>query len=206
MPASDLPTLPASRIAFFIEGIDGAGKTELCLRLSRRIRYGFADGNRRWSAYGWPLDASLRRAPPAEPIARAQAHLSDFMEHLRLGSARSRGVQVHDRGPWSTIACQDPPQRLRLDLAHLVDQPYVVVVLLDLPPEVAAARRARRGPDPEADGRDLHGERQRYLALARSHRCAIVLDAARPAEEVEVMAWEGILSLWEAMSAAPARS
>jgi thymidylate kinase len=206
MPASDLPSLPSSRLAIFVEGIDGAGKSELCLRLYRRLRYQYADGARRVTSRGWPADEALRARPPADPVGRARAHLADFRAHLRLGTERSQAVQLHDRGPWSTIACQDPPEDLRRELLDLVAGPRVIHVLLDVDPAIAAARRARRGRDADAEARDLVAERERYRSLGYRSSLAVWVAAQDSAEEVEAMAWEGIRTFWEAMSAAPARS
>ncbi|HTZ08521.1 MAG TPA: dTMP kinase [Acidimicrobiales bacterium] len=187
-----------------VEGIDGCGKSTQARRLADVL------GARRTSEPGsTPLGAELRRLvlgadlPPITARAEALLMAADRAQHvedeLRPWLEAGQWV-VTERFSGSTLAYQGYGRGLDLPgLERLVTwaagglEPDLTV-LLDVPVELAASRRAGQRPDRlEAQGADFHARvRAGYLALAGAApgRWAVVEGAG----EVEAVA-EAVLAV-----------
>jgi thymidylate kinase len=104
---------------------------------------------------------------------------------------------VFDRHPYDALLPPAPPRRALKRvffalLAHTVPTPSLVLVL-DLPAEVAARRR------PDEDPTALAAARTEYLVLARRLSRAVVLDADCAPDELRA---EAVDRIWQAVLAA----
>ena len=127
------------------------------------------------------------RGPPPVPVVAARGR-----HRLAPGPGR---LVVLDRHPYDALLPPAPPhvalKRLFFTLlARTVPAPSLVLIL-DVPAEVAAFRR------PEEDPGALATLRSEYLALARRLPRAVVLDADRPPEALRAAAidriWQAVL-------------
>lgn len=177
-----------------IEGIDGAGKSKLVEGLQRRLR---KEGYRvaRWKE---PSTTALGRAAKffagQDPSQSAllftldRAGQRDLLER----TLRRYDVVLSDRSYYSTLAYQasalGPRERSELlRLQRALARPPDRVLWLDLPPEAALARVARRGaPRFSLERLEVLSRAARAYAefASREPRRFIRLDARRPADEV----------------------
>ncbi|MGH8990186.1 MAG: dTMP kinase [Acidimicrobiia bacterium] len=188
-----------------LEGGDGCGKSTQVARLAQRFR---AEGREvvvTREPGATPAGASIRAVVlDGEPIdARTEALLiaADRAEHAVrvLRPALERGaVVVSDRYVPSSLAYQGVARGLGVDEIERLsawatgDLRPDVVVVLDVPAEVAAARRAGPGDRMEReDGRFRDAVRQAYLDLASRYGW-VVVDGSRPADEVSEAVWAAV--------------
>ncbi|MFN2608224.1 MAG: dTMP kinase [Acidimicrobiales bacterium] len=187
-------------IAF--EGGEAAGKSTQARTFAARLGATFTR-----EPGGTEVGARIRSIvldPSASPLdARAEALLlaADRAQHVAeivRPALESGGAVVTDRFSGSTYAYQGWGQGLDLDQLRSVSswasgglEPDLVV-LLDVPPDVAAARRAAIRPDRlEAMGDDFHervAEGYRALAAADPRRW-VVVEGEGDVDEVAMRVW-----------------
>lgn len=144
-------------------GPDGAGKSTLCASL--------ADA----------LDLPVVRVPDRERVAARIAAGADPGDSqllaLQAQLIAAPAAAILDRGPLCVAAIHPD----MLGLARLLARSqYVATLLLDLPLDLARARKA----DPEAETRDREREAARYRELAGRWPRTVVIDASQPPEAV----------------------
>jgi dTMP kinase len=183
-----------------LEGIDGSGTTTQLPRLKAHLE----GRGRRVLATREPSDGPVGRllreillgqhrlpsGAPADGLAMALLFAADRRDHLRreIEPALEAGFDVvSDRYLMSSLAYQaeEAARAWVADLAREVRPPDLTLVL-DLPIEVAAARRRAAGRAAERyDADDIQRRvAESYRALAASDPTAVVLDGARPIDEV----------------------
>jgi dTMP kinase len=183
------------------EGGEGSGKSTQARLLAER-----------WGAVltfepgATPLGADLRRLlldPAGSPMgARAEALLmaADRAQHLeavvRPALAAGRPV-VSDRSAYSSLAYQGGARGLGVEAVRCLNDWVLegswpdVVVLLDLPPEVAAARLGAGRDRMEQEAGAFHravSDTFRELAAAEPDRF-VVLDATRSVDDLGARVW-----------------
>jgi len=159
-----------------IEGADGAGTTTQAARLSEwlaaRGRSVHLTREPSSGAVGVLIRAVLSGAHPGlDPAALALLFAADRLDHLgrEIAPALAGGaVVVSDRYVMSSLVYQS----LEVDAGFVGDinrraAPPDLTVLIDVPPEVAAERRARRGGKPELFEEDE--VQRRVIASYRRH-------------------------------------
>jgi dTMP kinase len=181
-------------IAF--EGGEASGKSTQAQRLATRI-----DAVLTREPGGTPLGEEIRSlllhadhdvGPRAEALLMAAARAQHVREVIEPALAAGRHV-VTDRFTASSLAYQGAGRGLPLGEVQALSafataglEPDLYV-LLDLAPEVAAARRSRSQDRMEAAGEAFHQRvRAGFLSLASDRRW-IVVDGARPPDEVEAV-------------------
>lgn len=188
-----------------LEGGDGCGKSTQVARLAERFRDEGREVVTTREPGATPAGAAIRAVVLGDgPLdARAEALLiaADRAEHATrvLRPALERGaVVVSDRYVPSSLAYQGVARGLgveeieRLSAWATGDLRPDLVVVLDVPPEVAAARRSGPKDRIEAeDGTFRHAVRQAYLDLAPRYGW-VVLDGSRPSDEVSEAVWAAV--------------
>ncbi len=193
------------------EGIDGAGKTTVARRVSERLGESGFDVVFVREPGGTPVGEAIRRVlldptgtmeawPEAMLFAAARAQL--VRDVVGPALAEGRGV-VSDRSVYSSLAYQGGARELGIDRVRRVNAAGLggiwpeQVVLLRLAPEAGLAR------EDESDRISIAGvEFQRrvaeaYEALAEAEPAKfIVVDAARPLEEVVALATSEVAARW----------
>jgi dTMP kinase len=193
-------------VARFIvfEGGEASGKSTQSIRLARRIGavHTHEPGG---TVIGAALRALLLDARTQGLDDRAEALLmaADRAQHVaevvRPALAAGRPV-VSDRYIGSTLAYQGHGRGLpvaelrRLSAWATDDLAPDLVVLLDVPPEVAAGRSDRPPDRLEAAGADFHDRVTRgYRALARADATGwVVVDGTEGPDEVEAAVWDAV--------------
>jgi dTMP kinase len=193
-------------VARFIvfEGGEASGKSTQSARLAKRL-----GALHTREPGGTAIGAALRdllldvRTTGLDPRAEALLMAADRAQHVaevvRPALAAGRHV-VSDRYVGSTLAYQGygrglPAIGLRRISAWATGDLWPdLVVLLDVPPEVAAERRPRAPDRMEAAGDDFHDRVARgYRALAAAYDHWVVVDGAGPADEVADRVWETVV-------------
>lgn len=146
-----------------VSGLDGAGKSTLCAALA--------------DALGLPVVRVPDRDRVAARIAAGADPGSAQLRALQEQLVEAPAAAILDRGPLC-VAAINPEM---FGLARLLARSqYVATVLLDLPLDLARARKV----DPEAELRDREAEARRYRELAARWPRTVILDASRPPGEV----------------------
>jgi dTMP kinase len=186
-----------------LEGGDATGKTTQAGRLAARLREHGRDVLLTFEPGGTPLGADLRRLlldgtgtvePEAEALLMAADRAQHVLEVVRPALARGDWV-VSDRFVPSSLAYQGVGRGLGVPAIELVNgiatgglDPDLVVVL-DLPPEVATERfGAARDRLEEEDDAFRLAVHEAYRDLAGT-RGWVLLDASGPVEEVADRIW-----------------
>ena len=176
-----------------VEGIDGAGKTELAHRLVAPLLHrGHAV-----SSFREPTDAFLRSEAAkrirTDPLAAALCFTVDrTMVRPEVARSLARGdVVLQDRSFYSNLTYPAPGldeetwrelERVERTLAIEPD----VVLYLDVPVEIALARlRARGGRDAFEEETFLRAVRERFERLFRPPRWVRVDATGTPEETLE---------------------
>jgi len=188
-----------------IEGIDGAGKSTQAQRLAVALRARGLEVVLTREPGGTRLGAAMR-----DLLLDPEVHLSDWAECFLYLSDRALHVAevirpaldagrcvVAERFADSTLAYQCYGRGLDLDLVRQLNGEAApgltpaLTVLLDVPPETGAGRRATHDRI-EAAGLAMHRRvRDGYLALAKEAPSRfVVIDATQAADRVaaEVLA------------------
>lgn len=193
-----------------LDGPDGAGKTTQVARLARRLRR----GGRRVLVVrepgGTPLGEALRRLllHGSIPIgAGAQALLfgaarAELLGRVVAPALRRGWIVLSDRGTPSTFAYQGVAgsvggdRVLALARAFHGEPEADLLLLLDVPPEVARARRRRRDRFERKSLRYARAVRRGFQTFARRGRGRVLLlDGAAPRDEVEEAIWRAVRPL-----------
>ncbi len=186
-----------------LEGGDATGKTTQAGRLATRLREHGRDVLLTFEPGGTPLGADLRRLlldgtgtvePEAEALLMAADRAQHVLEVVRPALARGDWV-VSDRFVPSSLAYQGVGRGLGVPAIELVNgiatgglDPDLVVVL-DLPPEVATERfGAARDRLEEEDDAFRLAVHEAYRDLAGT-RGWVLLDASGAVEEVAHRIW-----------------
>ncbi|RTR25920.1 dTMP kinase [Deinococcus radiophilus] len=197
------------------EGPEGAGKSTQLARLVARLAAldvphtvtkepgGTSAGDRIRAAV---LDPELHIEPLAEFLLYSASRAQLVREVLRPALARGEAV-ICDRYADSTLAYQGYGRGLPMDFLQTVTAEATggltpnLTVLLDLDPALGLERVVVRGQKDRLEQADLgfHGRlRQGFLTLAAGQpERWLVLDATRPADELEETIWgrvEGLLA------------
>lgn len=194
-PAS--PALPGLFVSF--EGGDGVGKsTQVGLLSDWLVAHGREVVTTRepgGTPVGLELRATVMHSGHVSPRAEALIYAADRAHHVAtvVRPALGRGaVVLTDRYLDSSVAYQGDGRDLgaddveRLSLWATEGLMPALTVLLDLDPRVGLGRIDREPDRLESAGLEFH-ERTRAAYLARAERDPgrwLVLDAARPAEEL----------------------
>jgi dTMP kinase len=188
-----------------LEGPDGCGKSTQAARLAARLRDRGQEVVTTKEPGGTPAGAAIRAVVlGGEAIdARTEALLiaADRAEHaaLVLRPALERGAAVVcDRYVPSSLAYQGVARGLGVDEVERLsawatgDLHPDVVVVLDVAPDVGAARRAGPQDRMEREGSAFrHAVRQAYLDLAPRYGW-VVIDGARPVDDVTEAVWAAV--------------
>jgi dTMP kinase len=187
-----------------LEGIDGCGKSTQAKRLSARL-----DALLTFEPGATGLGASLRRLlldpdqPAVSPGAEALLMAADRAQHVAevVQPALDAGTWVvTDRFSASTLAYQGFGRGLdRAELERLIGwatQGLVpdLTVLIEVPVDVAAARRTGSDDRFEEEGRQFQQRvAEGYRALAEESAGSwVVVDGTGPVEEVAEAVWSGV--------------
>jgi len=190
--------MPAGGKLIVLEGIDGAGTTTQAKRLVEALRAAGRDAHFTCEPSDGPVGRLLRellagRHAPVDVTTMSLLFAADRADHLNreVEPALARGaVVVSDRWYHSSLAYQGADEdrewiRVLNGRARRPD----LTILLDLAPEVAAARRAAdRRPEElydriEMQRRVAQGYREVARRLADSERIE-VLDGAQPMDSI----------------------
>jgi dTMP kinase len=185
-----------------LEGGDATGKTTQTARLATRLRGEGREVLATFEPGGTDLGVSLRRLllddpvtvePEAEALLMAADRAQHVLEVIRPALARGDWV-VSDRFVPSSLAYQGVGRGLGVPAIEIVNgiatgglEPDLVIVL-DLPPEVATERFGTRDRLEEEDDAFRLAVHEAYRDLAGT-RGWVLLDAAGAIEEVEAQIW-----------------
>jgi len=204
-------------VARFIvfEGGEASGKSTQAQRLARRL-----DAVQTREPGGTAIGARLRallldaRTEGLDHRAEALLMAADRAQHVaevvRPALAAGRHV-VSDRYIGSTLAYQGHGRGLgvvdlrRISAWAVGDLWPDLIVLLDVPPEVAARRRLDEPDRLEAEGESFHDRvirGYRALASADANRW-VTIDGARSADEVEAAVWSAVTTHLPDLAASP---
>lgn len=204
---SGTPQTPATPGGLFVvlEGGDGCGKSTQVARLAERFRARGREVVVTREPGATPAGAAIRAVVlgdgPLDSRTEALLIAADRAEHAArvVRPALERGaVVVSDRYVPSSLAYQGVARGLGVDEVERLsawatgDLRPDVVVVLDVTPEVAAARRSGPGDRIEReDDRFRHAVRQAYLDLASRYGW-VVVDGSRPSDEVSEAVWAAV--------------
>jgi dTMP kinase len=170
-----------------IEGVDGAGTTTQTARLAAHFDL-HATREPSDGPIGRELRAILRGERGAVPEVAVALHFAaDRVEHLANEIRPSPRAVVTDRYLLSSLVYQS--LALPRDFVATINQhapPADLTILIDVPAEVAAARRAARGGvaeryDADATQRRLVDAYRREIALVPG---GVIVDGTGSADEV----------------------
>ncbi len=194
-----------------IEGGDAGGKSTQVTRLVDRLRDSGRDAVATFEPGATEVGRVLRSVVLGEnsgldPRAEALIIAADRAQHTAevVRPALSRGMDVvSDRYIPSSLAYQGRARELGVDVIRRISgwatdwlEPDLVVVL-DVPPNIAAERSAGRvangsGDRMESEGVAFHAAvRQAYLDLAERFDWVLV-DGAGDADEVSERVWKAV--------------
>jgi dTMP kinase len=189
-----------------IEGGDATGKTTQAALLATRLRDQGREVVQTFEPGGTALGGSLRRLlldgegtvePEAEALLMAADRAQHVLEVVRPSLGRGDWV-VSDRFMPSSLAYQGVGRGLGVPAIEIVNgiatgglEPDLVVVL-DLPPEVATERfGAARDRLEEEDDAFRLAVHEAYRDLAGS-RGWVLLDASGPVDDVAARVWAAV--------------
>ncbi len=189
-----------------LEGGDATGKTTQAALLATRLRDQGREVVQTFEPGGTALGGSLRRLlldgegtvePEAEALLMAADRAQHVLEVVRPSLGRGDWV-VSDRFMPSSLAYQGVGRGLGVPAIEIVNgiatgglEPDLVVVL-DLPPEVATERfGASRDRLEEEDDAFRLAVHEAYRDLAGS-RGWVLLDAAGPVDDVAARVWAAV--------------
>jgi uridine kinase len=137
----DYPQVVQSAVVVAIAGPSGSGKTQLVQEVAVQLNHAtqvYFDDYESLSKY--PADLAQWLAEGANPNLWQTPQLARDLAALRMGQSVSHPTGKQILKPTAYIVVEEPFGRERREMAPLLD--YVVVI--DLPLEIALARRIRR--------------------------------------------------------------
>jgi dTMP kinase len=179
-----------------IEGVDGCGKSTQVRRLASSLgalaTFEPGDTELGASLRTVVLDTSASMTPLAEVLIMAADRAQHVAQLIEPALASGRDV-VSDRYSGSTLAYQGFGRGLDLEGVRRVVEVATggldpdLTILLDCPPEVAAARRDGRGGDrfESLDAAFAARVRAGFLELAAGSGSWRVVDASQPMKDVD---------------------
>lgn len=199
---TEVSNTPQPGIFITLEGGDGAGKTTQAELLGSWLQQRGREVVRTREPGGTPLGVSLRElllhGEHVDARAEALLYAADRAQHVAtlVRPALERGAAVvQDRYIDSSLAYQGVGRPLDIAEVRGLSEwatrglwPHLTV-LLDVSPELAAARRDRDGAVPdrlESEAADFHrAVRQAFLDLAAAEpERFVVIDAAAPVAQI----------------------
>lgn len=196
------------------EGIDGVGKSTQIERLTDRLTVAGHEVVNTREPGGTDLGVEIRhlllhRKGEVTPRAEALLYAADRAQNIAtvVRPALSRGaVVIGDRYLDSSVAYQGAARALSLkevrDLSLWAVEDLLpdLTVLLDLPAELAAARRAKTGAEPDRLEREkvefFEAARLSYLQLASAEpERFLLVDAATGVDEMAAVIWGRVQEL-----------
>jgi dTMP kinase len=190
-----------------IDGVDGCGKTTQVARLVARLAANGIDAFATFEPGATALGRRIRAlvlhgSDPVEPMTEALLMAADRAQHVRetVRPALARGVWVvSDRYVASSLAYQGIARGLGVDVVERINAPALdgvvpdVVVVLDVAPEVLAARRASRSVDriEGAGAAFLAAVLDGFRSLA-AERDWVVVDGGADPDTVESVVWAAV--------------
>ena len=184
-----------------VEGIDGAGKTTIMRFLKDELeRMGYEAVLLREpsdSPWGQKLRSSKSRLPPEEELELFILDRKYDVEHNIVPAMLAGKIVIIDRYYHSTMAYQGALGR-DIEMIKKLNEEVAIkpdlTVILDISPEVAVERAAKRGKLSAFEKLDyLRKVRDIYLSLDD----VTLIDAERPLEEVERDVLGAVLELLE---------
>lgn len=194
-------------IFILVEGGDGAGKDTHVERLRELLKERKAVFTR--EPGGTTLGKTLRELllhnshGPVSLPAELFLFLGDRAQHVEeiIKPALAEGKIVVSNRSWLSFLAYQIYGREQLGWKTLVEMalervygeaPADLIILLDVPQEVGKKRQRAMGKIPDTMERmtgDTHSRiREAYLTIAKQQPKAVIIDAARPVEEV----WEDV--------------
>ncbi len=192
------------------EGIDGSGKSTQIHALQERLR-------------GYGIEALVLREPGSTPVGEQirqivlerplemdpmtelllyEASRSELTRAVLRPALKDGRVVLSDRFALASLAYQSYGRGLDFALVQHLNEIATdgiepsLTIILDLPIELARARKREAFDRLERAGRAFHERvRQGYCELAHKIPRSVLLDATRPAQELAEQIWEIVQSL-----------
>ncbi len=202
--------MSAAGVFIVFEGIDGSGKSTQIHALQERLRgYGITALIVREPG-GTPVGEQIRQIllerdmEPMTELLLYEASRSELVRTvLRPALAQGR-VVLADRFAMASLAYQSYGRGLDFTLVQRFNtiatdgiEPSLTIIL-DVPVEVAFARRRRACDRLERAGREFHERvREGYRQLARQMPRSLLLDGTLSAAKLAEQIWEAVFPLLE---------
>lgn len=194
------------------EGGEGSGKSTQAETLCRRLsRHGFESllvSEPGGTAVGFQIRDILKKqwSPPLSPESELflfQASRAQLTSEVIAPALAEDKAVVCDRFSYSTIAYQGYGRGMDTDMLEYVSSVAThkleadLVVLLDVPPAEALARKERREDSFELESLEFHQRvRQGYLNLAYADAGRwLILDGMQRRDELAARVWERVTPL-----------
>lgn len=209
-----------SGVFIVFEGIDGSGKSTQLGALQERLRgHGIAAVVIREPG-GTPVGEQIRqilldRPLEMEPMTELllyEASRSELTRRVLRPALNEGHVVLADRFAMASLAYQSYGRGLDFTIVHKFNiiatdgiEPSMTIIL-DVPVEIAFARKRHAFDRLERAGREFHERvREGYRQLAQRVPNSILLDGTRPADELAKQVWEAVQPLLERHIAASQR-
>ncbi len=192
------------------EGIDGCGKSTQLQALSERLRsYGIQPLVVREPG-GTPIGEQIRQIlleremEPLTELLLYEASRSELTKTVLRPALEAGQVVLADRFAMASLAYQGYGRGLDLTLVRHLNRIATeglepsMTVILDVPVEVALARKSRASDRLERAGVQFHERvRQGYRQLAQQTPHSLLLDGTRPVAELAEQIWNAVQSLFQ---------
>jgi dTMP kinase len=204
-----------------LEGPEGAGKTTLAAALEDRLRSAGQDPLRVREPGGTPAAEALREQllladrgwTPERELLYIVTARADLVVRVIAPALEAGRVVLSDRFDLSTMAYQAAGRGLPLPMVTWVNQAATgglrpdLTLVLDLPPEIGAARQVASGKARDRLDREPAEFHQRVAARYRAEQGpgVVHLDAGRSAAALADDAWSAVLAARPMFAPAGAR-
>jgi dTMP kinase len=202
--------MSAKGIFIVFEGIDGSGKSTQLRALQERLQQHGIEPLVIREPGGTPVGEQIRqilldRPWEMEPLTELllyEASRSELTRTVLRPALEAGRVVLSDRFALASLAYQSYGRGLDFTLVQKFNtiatdgiEPALTVIL-DVPVEVALARKRRAFDRLERAGREFHERvRRGYQQLAQQGSNNILLDGTRPASELAEQIWQRVQSL-----------